>query len=442
MMSATVSYQKTIPVRHEVDVFVAGGGPSGVAAALVAAREGRSVFLAESHTCLGGMGTAGLVPGFCQFGDGVNFLAAGIGSEIDRLLTAEKGEVITGTARSIPAEPMKRVYDRLMLEAGVNFTFHTHVVDVVSRDGALDMAICSAKSGFFAVKAKMFIDGTGEGDLAAFAGAKFEKGDVDGSTMPGTLCSVWADVDYDKYLEAKPDRRALLFQAFEDGVFTVNDPHHPGMWRLGRHLAGGNIGHAFGVDASDERSLTHFLVEGRQRMPEFERFYREYMPGFEKLVLVQTGSLLGIRENRRIIGDYVLNVDDFIARAVFPDEIGRYCYPVDIHPSQPSAEKYAAFEKEFREQLRYSTGESYGIPYRILTPIGFSNLLVGGRCVSCDRKIQGSIRVIPGCYITGQAAGMAAAIAIENNTDTRGFPVSELQRRLLKMGAFLPNYKG
>jgi len=138
------------------------------------------------------------------------------------------------------------------------------------------------------------------------------------------------------------------------------------------------------------------------------------------------------------MGDYVLNLDDFKARAVFEDEIGRYSYPVDIHASKPDAASYAEFEKEFRT-LRYGKGESYGIPYRVLVPQKLSNVLVAGRCVSTDRYLQGSIRVMPGCYITGQAAGVAAAIAIEKNTNTRGFPVTELQSRLKKMGAFLPN---
>ena len=134
-------------------------------------------------------------------------------------------------------------------------------------------------------------------------------------------------------------------------------------------------------------------------------------------------------------------LDDFQKRADFEDEIGRYSYPVDVHASDASKESYSKFEKDFIG-LRYKKGESYGIPYRILTPKGLSNVLVAGRCVSCDRYIQASIRVMPGCYITGQAAGAAAAIAAERNTDTRGFDVRELQLRLKRLGAFLPNFKG
>ena len=229
-------------------------------------------------------------------------------------------------------------------------------------------------------------------------------------------------------------------EAFRDEVFSHEDRHLPGMFRLPGSLGGGNLGHTYGVDGTDERSVTNALLEGRRQMVEYQRYYQEYLQdGYEAMHLAATGSLLGIRESRRILGDYVLNVEDFKRRAVFEDEIGRYSYPVDIHPSRPKRADYEKFREEYERTLRYEKGESYGIPYRVLVPKKLSNVLVAGRCVSSDRYIQGSIRVMPGCYITGQAAGAAAAIAVEHNTDTRGFPVAELQRRLREVGAYLPN---
>jgi len=433
-----LSFARDIAVRHDVDVFVAGGGPAGVAAALAAARAGRSVFLAERQTCLGGMGTAGLVPAFMPFGDGVNFLAAGIGEEVARALEAESGLKLDRIL-PIDAEALKRVYDRLLVDAGVDFTFETALIGVERDGGAVSHCVLAAKSGLFAVKAKMFIDGTGDGDLAAWAGAPFEQGDADGALMPGTLCSLWANVDWDAvYAGGLGGGESQLQAAFDDGVFTHPDRHLPGMWRVGKDVGGGNIGHTFGVDNTDERSVTQALLWGRKLVLEYERYYKKYLKGFERMKLVSTGSLLGVRETRRVLGDYVLGLDDFKARAVFDDEIGRFAYPVDIHASTPDDEHFEKFEEEFRT-LRYGPGESYGIPYRALVPRGLSNVLVAGRCVSADRYIQGSVRVMPACFITGQAAGLAAAIAVEQNTDTRGFAIAELQQRLKSIGAYLPN---
>ena len=434
---SNVTFQREIEVRHKVDVLVAGGGPAGVAAAVTAARQGARVFLAEATSCLGGMGTIAMVPAFMQFTDGENFLAAGIGEEILHKMWQYGGKV-KGSEYSIKAEALKRVYDDIVTEAGVDFALQTQMIAVEAADGRVNYAVFAAKSGIFAVKAKVYVDGTGDGDLCAWAGADFEKGDGNGKMMAGTLCSLWGNIDWSHV--KRPDGRRLE-DAFRDKVFTNEDRHLPGMWQVGRTLGGGNIGHTYGVDATDERSLTRSLVWGRKSLLEYEKYYREYLNGFEDMELAATGALLGIRESRRILGDYCMVLDDFQKRADFEDEIGRYSYPVDVHASDASKESYSKFEKDFTS-LRYKKGESYGIPYRILTPKGLSNVLVAGRCVSCDRYIQASIRVMPGCYITGQAAGAAAAIAAERNTDTRGFDVRELQLRLKRLGAFLPNFKG
>jgi hypothetical protein len=438
MSQREMTFQRRIPVRRAVDVFVAGGGPAGCAAALAAKRAGRSVFLAEGHSCLGGMGTAALVPAFMQFSDGEHMCAAGIGEEIlEKLRTA--GGSWGEHGLSINAEVLKRVYDDLLVEAGVDFAFHTQVIGVQQEGGRLTAAVCAAKSGLFAVEARMFVDGTGDGDLAVWAGAPFEQGDAEGNVMPGTLCSLWADVDWDAVAAGgQGGGNKRIEEAYKDGVFTCLDKHLPGMWRCGPNIGGGNIGHTFGVDGTDERSVTSALLWGRKLVLEYERYYKQYLKGFEDMKLMATGSLLGIRETRRIAGDYVLCLDDFKTRRPFDDEIGRYSYPVDIHVARPDEASYQKFMEEWTN-FRLGKGENYGIPYRTLTPKGLANLLVAGRCISTDRHMQSSVRTMPGCYITGQAAGLAAAIAVEKDTDTRGFDVGELQRRLKDMGAFLPN---
>jgi len=295
----------------------------------------------------------------------------------------------------------------------------------------------------FAVRAKCFVDATGNGDLAVLAGAKFEKGDAQGNLMPGTLCSLWCDIDWKTWQANRPKGPqpdgSMLEKAFADGVFTVKDEHLTGMYQLGPSLGAGNIGHTFDVDCTDEVSLSKALVWGRKSLKEYERYYREYLKGFENMRLIATGSLLGVRESRRIVGDYTLNLDDYIRRAVFPDEIGRYAYAVDIHPLRPGKDTYEEHRKEFDETLRYKKGESYGVPYRILTPQGLDNVLVAGRCVSTDVKVHGSLRVMPGAFITGQAAGMAAAVAAKQEKSTHRVDVKDLQQRLKGFGAFLPN---
>lgn len=443
--SRTMVFRRDIPVRHDVDIFVAGGGPAGLAAAVTAARQGRRVFLAEGQCCFGGSGTAGGLPFFCMWGDGENFLAGGFGREVHEALWAAGGAG-TGARKDdmggLPyhVEVLKRVYDDLMTGSGADFAFATHLVGVEERDGRVEAAVCWGKSGLFAVRARVHIDCTGDGDLCAWAGAPFEKGDESGALQPGTLCSMWADIDWERANAAGhgiwcQDR--LLPKAIQDKVISVPDPHMPGMIPVGPHTGGGNIGHLFGLDGTDERSLTKALLWGRKSLMEYERYFKTYLKGYEHMELVGTGSIAGIRETRRIMGDYVLALKDFNARAVFDDEIGRYCYPVDVHATSPEPEDLRRAEHDFKS-LRYAKGESYGIPYRALLPRGLANVLVAGRCLSADRAMQGSIRVMPGCFITGQAAGMAAALAAEKGTDPRGVDVALLRKRLRSIGAWLP----
>lgn len=442
----TVALTRQVPIRHDVDVCVIGGGSAGVAAAVSAAGQGARVFLAERHTCFGGMGTAGLVPAFMEFGDGVNFLAGGFGENmLDRLYAAggtcrydpstQKGGCV-----NINAEVLKRVYDAMVKEAGVTFSFQTSMITVEAEAGHVSSVVFAAKSGLFAVRAHMYVDATGDGDLCAWAGAPFEKGDANGKMQPGTLCSDWAGVDWKRVVSEgygiEGDGKVIA-KGVEAGLFTIPDYGLPGMWPVGDGLGGGNIGHTFGVDGTDERSVTEALVWGRKLVPEYEQYYKRFLPGFEAIKLTATGSLLGLRETRRILGDYVLGLEDYKQRAVFPDEIGRYAYTIDIHATAPGKKEnlaHSAFTT-----MRYGKGESYGIPYRILTPRTLRNVLVGGRCVSVDRSVHGSIRVMPGCMITGQACGVAAALAAKHGIETRSVSIGELQRTLKQAGAYLPN---
>ena len=446
-MATSIHFQREIPVRHDVDVFVAGGGPAGIAAAITAARTGASVYLAEGHTCFGGMGTAGLVPSFMQFANGVHFLSGGIGREVFDRLSAlggpnvyndpvQHGVLFTHGYLGIQAESLKRIYDAMVVESGAQFTFQTRLIGVEKdSETHVSVAVCQAKSGLFAVQAQLFIDCTGDGDLCAMAGASYEQGDEAGHTMSGTLCSLWTGIDWPTVGEHWIDPKSRLEQAFADGIFTIKDPFLLGLIRTSESVSTGNIGHLYDLDGTDERSITRALIAGRASLPEYQRFYREYLRGYEGMELVASAALCGVRETRRISGDYTLTYSDYLTRASFPDEIGRYAYPIDIHPATLADDTTV----EQSPPLLYADGESYGIPYRALLPRGLDNVLVAGRCISADRPMQSSTRVMPCCFITGQAAGMAAAIAAEGRTPTRDIDIEGLQRGLKGMGGFLPN---
>lgn len=432
-------FAREISVRHEVDVFVAGGGPAGVAAALSASRAGASVYLAEREQCFGGMATAAMVPAFMRFSDGVHFLAGGVGREVFDALYGE-GADYTPIEHPIDTERLKRIYDRLLSESSVTFSFENHIVSI-EKDGSgrVTHAVIMGKEELFAVSAKLFIDCTGDGTLAVWAGAEYEMGDESGRMMPATLCTLWGNIDWSRAiveLGKDPDNRRLP-DAFADGVFTVCDPALPGMWHRSDDYGGGNIGHVFGIDGTDEASVTRGIIEARARMPEYRRYYREYLEGYENTELLASGAVLGIRESRRIVCEYTMQNRDYFERTVFDDEIGRYCYPIDMHAAVIGERgKYPGiFQKD------YPKGESYGISYRALLPRGTENLLVAGRCVGAEREIMGSLRVMPGCFITGMAAGVAAAISAKTQKMPREIDISALQGELSRQGAYLPNYQ-
>lgn len=427
-------YQKQLQQKYETDVFVAGGGAAGVAAAIAAARGGARVFLCESTGTFGGLGTTGLVPAFAPFCDGVHILAAGIGLEIRQNVSRQYPLETYWTP--INTEELKREYDRIVTASGVQFSFFTTVYDVIAHDGRIDSVILGAKSGLFSVRAKVYIDCTGDGDLIAFAGGRYEQGDENGTVMPQTLCSLWANIDPARVLPGAPNR--MIEQAYADGVLSQEDRHLPGFFYHESGIGGGNIGHTFGIDPTDEVSLTEAMIRGRAQMLEYERYYKEYLrDGFEQMTLVSTAPVLGVRESRRVVCDYMLSVDDFVRRAVFDDEIGRYCYPIDIHVHNTDKSEYERFTKEYEKTYKYEHGESYGIPYRSLIPVSFENALVAGRCLGADRKMQASVRVMPGCFITGQAAGAAAALAAKADGNVRAVAYSALADALTSLGAYL-----
>lgn len=430
---------RTVPVLAETDVVVCGGGPAGIAAALAAKRAGRSVTLLEQSGILGGMGTAGLVPAFIVMGDGERVLADGICREVVDDLAKRMGEKPNYQWQNIQPEMLKAVYDDRVTAAGIKLYLGLAVVDVLLEKGRVAAVVVATRQGLKVVRGRVFVDATGDGNLSAWAGAPFDLGDAEGKTMSPSLCVQYAGVDWAAYrrgvAEGNSDR-AVWHRMMDAGTAPVQERHFVGFFRTGTGIGTGNLGHIYGVNGLDENDITRGYIEGRQIARKIHQFYRDHVPGFAASELVNTAASLSVRETRRIRGDYQLCYDDYLARATFPDEVGRFAYPIDIHSSSPDPKEQEAVERRL-DETRLKKGESYGIPYRALIAQGISNLLVAGRCISCDREVQSSLRVMPGCFITGQAAGCAAALAVDCGGETRGVVAGELQNLLRSQGAWV-----
>lgn len=423
------------PLLAESDIVISGGGPAGVAAALAAARRGYRVLLLEQTGTLGGLATSGLVPSLAPSTDGERFLYGGIYEEIDRELCRRmKQECKPASWQPIDAEILKRLLDELVEAAGVRVLFGVKVCEAEVEAGRIRALWTATAQGIRRVTGKQFIDATGDGMLAMLAGAEFEYGDKAGNTMSPTLCAQFANIDYRKYEEAYRNGnsdRAIWHRMLQAGTAPLIEHHFVCMTRMSPATATSNLGHIYGCNVFDPDDLTRGYREGRRVVRTFETFYREHVPGFENAVLVSTASLLGVRETRRIRGEYRMTFDDYRNRADFTDEIGRCCYPVDIHSSSLDSEEQKRVEQVLAA-TRFKHGESYGIPYRAMIPVGLRNLLVPGRALSSDREIQSSIRVMPPCFVTGQAAGIAAGMVQEE--DVRSVDIAALQAALRELG--------
>ncbi len=420
-----------VPLFLEADVVVCGGGPAGFAAALSAARAGKQTVLLEKGGSCGGLGTQGLVPMFFVGGEKDLGFACGTGREVTNLMLEQTKITRTWGWQTTDPEYLKRIYDALLLDAGVKIIYEAKVAAVVREGSRIEHLLVATVGGLKAVRAKMYVDGTGDAAVAAFAGAPCEIGDENGTTMSPTMCIQYSNVDlktFGDWVRAGNNPRDIWMRLMKEGKAPMPEYHFVGVRTYGNGTVGGNLGHIYGTSCVTEDGLTFGLTEGRKIALKYFNFYRDNVPGFEKADFVNTASILGVRETRRIAGDYKLCYNDYKTRAVFDDEIGRYNYPVDIHASSTDPEAQKKVEEELRA-TSYRPGESYGVPYRSLCPQGLDNLLVAGRCLSADRPVQSSIRVIPGCFMTGQAAGFAAAMATETS-DIRKIDVRVLGKTI------------
>lgn len=435
--------QREIPVNTDYDVIVVGGGPAGCGAAAAAAREGSKTLIIESTCALGGMGTGGLLTTWCPYTDGVQIVYRGISERVFRETSSRTSVVKEGELSwvAIDNEALKNVYDELMEEYGVDCLFSTVLSDVdTDESGNVEAIIVTNKSGMTAYKAKTYVDCTGDGDLCSFAGADFQ---TDGERMPATHCFMLTNVNEEEFLEFNKFMETHI-NPFEkimnDGKYDLIISTHSVPRLIGPKTVGFNTGHIWNVDSTDAQSVSKAFITGRKMARQYLNALKEYHPDvFGDAFLVSTAQLMGVRESRRIKGDYTLTLDDFLARRTFPDEISRNCYFVDVHYSKKDeALKDKGQLQNDYHNLRYKPGESHGIPYRSLIPEKLNNVIVAGRMISCDRYVLASIRTMPSCLAMGEAAGMAASFAAK--LDSRNFrhvDTDKLRERLLEEGAYI-----
>lgn len=451
--SKTYLLKRDIPIEEEYDVVVAGGGPAGVGAALSAARLGANVLLIEATGCLGGMGTSGLVTAFDPMSNGEEMLVGGIMQEIvfkmyrrGFLGPQEKPEVFTKAYHHwtpFNAEGYKLILDEMATEAGVEVRFFTKVIDVEANPGKgiVDGVILHNIEGYQFVKSKTFIDCTGDAVLADLCGVICrEAGKDTPNIMPSTLCSYFTNIDFTNSVDVGTEH-PLLLKAIEEGHFTQTDRHLPGLSQVGNSIGYLNGGHVFNLNSLRCESLTNGMMHGRKIAQEYLSFYKKYVPGFENVEHATTASVMGVRESRRILGEYELNFEDYISKREFPDQIGIFNKSVDIHAYNDSLEEFNRFKKEYQETGRLRPGEYFGLPYSILVPKGWTNLWIAGRCSSCDIKVHGSIRVQPAASMMGQAAGTAAAQSVKTGQPANDLNTETLISTLRTEGANLPQKK-
>jgi hypothetical protein len=446
-MAEYVLKERAVPLDDSWDVIVVGGGPAGCTAAAAAAREGAKTLLVEATECLGGMGTAGLVPAWCPFSDEEQMIYRGLAERVFRETVAGMPHISPDALDWVAIDPerLKRVYDDLVLGAGATVLFHTALCAVETKGRQVDALVVSHKAGLSALRAKVYVDATGDGDLAAWAGAQYEQGDETGELQPATHCFILSNVDtfaYEHGHRPRGHRRAspAIQEAVASDEFPLMKDAHLCNSLIGPGTIGFNAGHLWDVDNTDPWSVSRALPDGRKLAKQLRDCLAKCVPAaFGNAFLCATGSLLGIRETRRIIGDYVLTLDDYLARRSFLDEICRNSYFIDIHRSVEETQKEQAGELDMEKRCaHYEPGESHGVPYRCLTPKGLADVLVAGRAISCDRAVQGSVRVMPVCLAMGEAAGIAAAMAAgQPQPDVHEVDVDALRARIREAGGYL-----
>jgi len=432
------------PVLGDYDVVVLGGGPAGIMAATAAAALGSHTLLVEHYGFLGGMGTAAGVTNFCGlhanvFGE-VQQVVHGLTDELlqrmrklDGLNTPHSlfgGKI---AAQAYDNAAFKVAADQLTTSRGVELLFHSRAVGVsLAGERQLQALLLETKSGRYAVRAQRFIDCSGDGDLFAQAGVRFEKGETGADMMyPSSMFRVQG-VDAAKAGDAWNHFGEWMAQAEAKGRrFPRKSPiirpqKNPSEWRANVTQLSRANGEP--IDGTDVLQLSAAELQGRAQIVDFLDFLREYAPGFEKAYLLEIAPQVGIRETRRMVGAYQLSETDVLHCASFEDSIGVNGWMIEEH---------VAGNVSFRWQDIPNCRGYNQLPYRMLLPLEIDNLLVAGRCASMTHGGQSAARVSGACFAMGQAAGTAAALSLRHQQRPQDLSALTLQEQLKRDGAFL-----
>ena len=431
------------PVHGDYEVVVLGGGPAGIAAAVAAARSGRKTLLLERYGFLGGMGTAAGVTNFCGLhanvhGDirqVVHGVADDLLARIDALGGLNAPHALFGktVAQAYDTAAYKIAADDLMLAAGVEILFHALAAGVV-MDGErrVTALLVETKSGRRAVLGRTFIDASGDGDLAAWAGAPYDLGDGHGNMLyPSTMFRI-NGVDPQRAGKAWEVIPNLMAQAEAAGRYrfprkgAIVRPQKSGIeWRVNLTQLANREGNA--MDGTDAQELSEAEILGRRQIAGVAGFLRE-VPGFENSYISDIAPQVGIRETRRVRGLYQLTEADVLDCASFDDTIGVNGWPLELHLKG---------DVEFRwPKIPESRGFNH-LPYRMTVTPALDNVWVAGRCASMSHEAQSAARVTGACFVMGEAAGVAAHLALQDGTSAAGVDVQALQSRLDQNGAYL-----
>ena len=427
-MKTYLEPSRELPIIADVDVLVCGGGPAGVGAALRAAREGVSTMIIEDQDCLGGVATAGMMSHWG--GRSSSKIMLEIFERTHKKCVDTFGwENDQNNLTQIHHGAQKIALDEMMNEAGVKVLYYTFACGAVVENGEIKGVIVENKSGRGVIKAKRVVDATGDGDVAAAAGAPYFKGrETDGKMQPATLMFKVGGVDYS---------RAVFLPSFESKYETEKGelqalakekiPFPAGHVLLYRQPTPGtvccNMTNAIEVDGTDAQSITKGLMTCRSQIEPIIKFLHEYVPGYENCWLMSEGSLLGIRETRHFEGEKSLTPEDILEAKVHDDWcVRRAFFNFDVHNLTGASLDKTGVQKEWKQP------DDYTIPYGCILPKGVEGLLLSGRNISGSHLAHSNFRIMSVCIALGEAAGTAAAISVKENIKLKDVDVKKIQQ--------------